>query len=193
MRLSYLRPDASASPAALGYPEYLLRVVERRERTLGDPDVVLLFTSAHVSASLQYTFLQVPETTQACYVDDERLASVAGEVSEALHYQVELHSILTAGTPLPDYRTRLKKSFAVMLSRNLDPAPGLVYGARYVLEDASTNLFKFRLATGTQKDHRLCLSRMPYGPGGDDYFVLVFTVVQVPARTSSAISADKFQ
>lgn len=75
MPLACLIAYASASPAALACPEYLLRVREGRVPSLGSPDMILLPSSATFSASLLYTCLQVFEGIRICYVDEYWLIS----------------------------------------------------------------------------------------------------------------------
>lgn len=64
------RLEASASAAALAYPDYLLRVGQRRVRAVIKSHMVLHSTSAHAFASLHYSWLQVIESIQMCYADE---------------------------------------------------------------------------------------------------------------------------
>lgn len=119
--------------------------------------------------------------------------TAADEVRDALRYSKELLNTLTAITALPGHGIKLKKGFAVMLLRNLDPASDHVNGARYVLENMHTSLLYLLHANVTHKAHRLCLPRMSYFPGDDHFPVPGVTRVQFPVWSCFAITFDKAQ
>ncbi|CDF77379.1 unnamed protein product [Chondrus crispus] len=118
---------------------------------------------------------------------------VENEDTNALIYPTEMLNTLTAGSALPDHKLKLKKGFIVMLLRNLDPATGHVNGARYVIENMTNNLLFLRVTTGSHQGNRLCLPRMPCGPGDDNFPIPGFTRTQFPIRTCFALTTNKVQ
>ncbi|CDF33589.1 Putativ ATP dependant DNA helicase [Chondrus crispus] len=118
---------------------------------------------------------------------------VENEDTNALIYPTEMLNTLTAGSALPDHKLKLKKGFIVMLLRNLDPATGHVNGARYVIENMTNNLLFLHVTTGSHQGNRLCLPRMPCGPGDDNFPIPGFTRTQFPIRTCFALTTNKAQ
>ncbi|CDF33193.1 ATP dependant DNA helicase [Chondrus crispus] len=118
---------------------------------------------------------------------------VENEDTNALIYPTEMLNTLTAGSALPDHKLKLKKGFIVMLLRNLDPATGHVNGARYVIENMTNNLLFLHVTTGSHQGNRLCLPRMPCGPGDDNFPIPGFTRPQFPIRTCFALTTNKAQ
>lgn len=110
-----------------------------------------------------------------------------------MRYPTELLNTLTVGSALPDHKRKLKKGFIVMRLRNLDPQNGHVNGARYVIENMTGSLLYLRVAVGSHEGTRLCLPRMPCGPGDDNFPVPGFTRTQFPIRTCFALTANKSQ
>ncbi|CDF38756.1 unnamed protein product [Chondrus crispus] len=118
---------------------------------------------------------------------------VDNEDTNALIYPTEMLNTLTAGSALPDHKLKLKKGFIVMLLRNLDPATGHVNGARYVIQNMTNNLLFLHVTTGSHQGNRLCLPRMPCGPGDDNFPIPGFTRTQFPIRTCFALTTNKAQ
>ncbi|CDF40386.1 ATP dependant DNA helicase [Chondrus crispus] len=118
---------------------------------------------------------------------------VENEDTNALIYPTEMLNTLTAGSALPDHKLKLKKGFILMLLRNLDPATGHVNGARYVIENMTNNLLFLHVTTGSHQGNRLCLPRMPCGPGDDNFPIPGFTRTQFPIRTCFALTTNKAQ
>ncbi|CDF38639.1 unnamed protein product [Chondrus crispus] len=118
---------------------------------------------------------------------------VENEDTNAPIYPTEMLNTLTAGSALPDHKLKLKKGFIVMLLRNLDPATGHVNGARYVIENMTNNLLFLHVTTGSHQGNRLCLPRMPCGPGDDNFPIPGFTRTQFPIRTCFALTTNKAQ
>ncbi|CDF39898.1 ATP dependant DNA helicase PIF1 [Chondrus crispus] len=118
---------------------------------------------------------------------------VESEDTNALIYPTEMFNTLTAGSDLPDHKLKLKKGFIAMLLRNLDPTSGHVNGARYVIEKMTNNLFFLRVTSGSHEGNRLCIPRMPCGPGDDNFPIPGFTRTQFPIRTCFALTTNKAQ
>ena len=118
---------------------------------------------------------------------------VENEDTNALIYPTELLNTLTAGSALPDHKPKLKKCFIFMLLRNLDPTAGHVNGTQYVMENMTNNLLFLRVTTGSHEGNRLCLPRMPCGPGDDNFPIPSFTRTQFPIRTCFALTKNKAQ
>ncbi|CDF77532.1 partial DNA helicase [Chondrus crispus] len=118
---------------------------------------------------------------------------VENENTNALIYPTEMLNTLTAGSALPDHKLMLKKDFIVMLLRNIDPTSGYVKGARYVIENVTNNLLCLRVTAGSHEGNRLCLPRMPCGPGDDKFPIPGFTRTQFPIRTCFALTTNKAQ
>ncbi|CDF33944.1 ATP dependant DNA helicase PIF1 [Chondrus crispus] len=118
---------------------------------------------------------------------------VESEDTNALIYPTEMLNTLTAGSALPDHKLTLKKSVIVMLLRNLDPTSGPVNGARYIIEKMTNNLLFLRVTSGSHEDNRLCLPRMPCGPGDDNLPIPGFIRTQFPIRTCFALTTNKAQ
>ncbi|CDF38382.1 ATP dependant DNA Helicase PIF1 [Chondrus crispus] len=118
---------------------------------------------------------------------------VENENTNALIYPTELLNTLTAWSALPDHKLKLKKGFIVMLLRNLNPATGHVSGARYVIENMTNNLLVLRVTAGSHEGNRLCLHRMPCGPGDDNFPIPGFTRTQFPIRKCFTLTTNKAQ
>ncbi|CDF39734.1 unnamed protein product [Chondrus crispus] len=118
---------------------------------------------------------------------------VENENTNALIYPTEMLNTLTAGSALPDHKLKLKKGFIDMLLPNLDPAIGHVNGARYGIENMTNNLLFLRVTAGSHEGNRLCLPRIPCGPGDDNFPISGFTRTQFPIRTCFALTTDKAQ
>ncbi|CDF35745.1 ATP dependant DNA Helicase Pif1 [Chondrus crispus] len=124
------------------------------------------------------------------YLSAEKVES---EDTNALIYPTEILNTLTAGSALPDHKLKLKKGFIIMLLRNLDLTSGHVNGARYVIEKMTNNLHFLRVTSGSHEGNRLCLPRMPCGPGDDNFPIPGFTRTQFPIRTCFALTTNKAQ
>ncbi|CDF36554.1 unnamed protein product [Chondrus crispus] len=116
---------------------------------------------------------------------------VESEDTNALIYPTEMLNTLTAGSDLPDHKLKLKKGFIVMLLRNLDPTSGHVNGARYVIEKMTNNLFFLRVTSGSHEGNRLCLPRMPCGPGDDNFPFLALLERSYPFARASPLQRTK--
>ncbi|CDF39890.1 ATP dependant DNA helicase [Chondrus crispus] len=116
---------------------------------------------------------------------------VESEDTNALIYPTEMLNTLTAGSDLPDHKLKLKKGFIVMLLRNLDPTSGHVNGARYVMEKMTNNLFFLRVTSGSHEGNRLCLPRMPCGPGDDKIPFLALLERSSPFARDSPLQRTK--
>ena len=133
------------------------------------------------------------ETFSGPYRTYLSIDKVKSEETNALIYPTELLNTLTAGSALPDHKLKLKKAFIVILLRNLDPTAGHVNGARYVIEDMTNTLLFLRVTTESHEGNRLCLLRMPCGPGDDNFPVPGFTRTQFPILTCFALTMNKAQ
>ncbi|CDF77418.1 ATP dependant DNA helicase [Chondrus crispus] len=118
---------------------------------------------------------------------------VESKDTNALIYPTEMLNTLTAGSALSDHKLKLKKGFIVMLRRNLDPTSGHVNGARYVIEKMTNNLLFLHVTSGSHEGNRLCLPRMPCGPGDDNFPIPGFTRKQFPIRMCFALTTNKAQ
>ncbi|CDF38180.1 ATP dependant DNA helicase PIF1 [Chondrus crispus] len=116
---------------------------------------------------------------------------VESEDTNALIYPTEMLNTLTAGSDLPDHKLKLKKGFIVMLLRNLHPTSGHVNGARYVIEKMTNNLFFLRVTSGSHEGNRLCLPRMPCGPGDDKIPFLALLERSSPFARDSPLQRTK--
>ncbi|CDF40970.1 ATP dependant DNA helicase PIF1 [Chondrus crispus] len=96
---------------------------------------------------------------------------VDNEDTNALIYPTEMLNTLTAGSALPDHKLKLKKCFINM----------------------ANNLLFLRVTTGSHQGNRLCLPRMPCGPGDDNFPIPGFTRTQFPIRTCFALTTNKAQ
>ena len=122
-----------------------------------------------------------------------RAEKVENEDTNALIYLMELPNTLTAGSALPDHKLKLKKGFIVMLLHNVNPTSVHVNGARYVIENMTSNLLFLRITTVSYEGNRLCLPRMPCGPDDDNFPIPGFTRTQFPIRTCFALTTNKAQ
>ncbi|CDF37673.1 unnamed protein product [Chondrus crispus] len=165
MRLAALRADPAADVEALNFPEFLLSVGEGR-----------------INGEQRPEWISLPHADK-----------VENEDTNALIYPTEMLNTLTDGSALPHHKLKLKKGLIVMLLRNIDPATGHVNGARYVIENMTNNLLFLRVTTGSHQGNRLCLLRMPCGPGDDNFPIPGFTRTQFPIRTCFALTTNKAQ
>ncbi|CDF36818.1 partial DNA helicase [Chondrus crispus] len=208
MRLAALRADPAVDVEALNFPEFLLSSVafEHTIRNLclkvfqgirdnhTDPAwltkrVILTTKNRPLEEVNEVIGNMIPGPCRT-YLSADKVES---EDTNALFYPTEMLNTLTAVSALSDHNLKLKKGFIVMLLRNVDPATGHVNGARYVTENMTNNLLFLRVTTGSHQGNRLCLPRMPCGPGDDNFPIPGFTRTQFPIRTCFAITTNKAQ
>ncbi|CDF40383.1 ATP dependant DNA helcase [Chondrus crispus] len=192
MRLADLRADPAADVEALNFPEFLLSVGEGRINGEQRPEWISLPQSVAFEHTIRNLCLKVFQGIRDNHADPACLTKRT-EDTNALIYPTEMLNTLTAGSALPDHKLKLKKGFIVMLLRNLDPATGHVNGARYVIENMTNYLLFLRVTTGSHQGNRLCLPRMPCGPGHDNFPIPGFTRTQFPIRTCFALTTNKAQ
>ncbi|CDF41007.1 ATP dpendant DNA helicase [Chondrus crispus] len=192
MRLAALRADPAADVEALNFPEFLLSVGEGRLQGEQRPEWISLPQSVAFEHTIRNLCLKVFQGIRDNHADPAWLTK-RNEDTNALIYPTEMLNTLTAGSALPDHKLKLKKGFIVMLLRNLDPATGHVNGARYVIENMTNNLLFLHVTTGSHQGNRLCLPRMPCGPGDDNFPIPGFTRTQFPIRTCFALTTNKAQ
>ncbi|CDF39089.1 ATP dependant DNA helicase [Chondrus crispus] len=179
---------------ALNFPEFLLSVFQGIRDNHADPawltKRVILTTKNKPLEEVNEVIGNVISGPYRTYLSANK---VENENTNALIYPTEMLTTLTAGSALPDHKLKLKKGFIVMLLRNLDPATGHVNGARYVIENMTNNLLFLRVIAGSHEGNRLCLLRMPCGPGDDNFPIPGFTRTQFPIRTCFALTTNKAQ
>ena len=100
---------------------------------------------------------------------------------------------LAAGSALPGHDLVLKTAYMVIPLRIIDPKSGNWNGSRYNLEKMTDNLVFLRLVTGTRAGSRMCLPRMPCGPGDSNIPIEGFLRTQFPIRVCFGITVNKVQ
>lgn len=100
---------------------------------------------------------------------------------------------VTARSARPDHILSLQKGVIVILLRNMFPFRVHVHGSRYVFSEKKTNTLNSALSTGAKAGSKMCLSRMPYGPGEESFSMQGFLVTQFPVRVCLRITINKAQ
>lgn len=132
---------------------------------------------------------KIPGSERVFLADD----SIKEAELNQLNYPVELLSSLPGTVSLSDHKLYLKDGYIVTLLQNFQLTNCHVYGARYIVEKMTDNFLFFKTATGTQKDKRLILLRIPCDPGDDEPPKPGLIQAQFPVLICFAITTNKSQ
>jgi len=118
-------------------------------------------------------------------------ADSTNEPDDATRFPMEYLNTLTP-SGLPPHSLHLKKNMILMLIRNLNPREGLCNGTRLILDEATKNIIKCKIATGDHQGKEVIIPRIELACKDGD-FPFNWRRRQFPVRPAFAMTINKSQ